>query len=574
MMTPIAKENVKFLGRAYACKEGAWCAYSGSGIEFKVIGEASTVRIEVTGDSTASDPKAGENQARIGIVVNRRRVITCLMDEPVKTFEVPVSCGDVVRVLKLSESAMSTMMITGIDPGSTTIAPTEDKDLFIEIVGDSITCGYGVEDEDPLHHFRTETEDNTKSYSYRTVTNLDADYAFVSLSGYGIISGYSDDGETRHPEQLIPLFYEKVGFSYGNLGGVQPQDVAWDFENHRTPDVVVINLGTNDDSYCVEHADRRDWYRDDYVKFLKVIRARNPKAIILCTLGMMGTRLCDKVEEAVALFRKETGDEMTYAMPFEEQRPEDGLVADYHPTEVTHRKAAIVLSKRICELLRIHSGNEAVPSRLPAGGQTAKRFAAVTFDDGPNTDTTPEILKVLAKHGVKGSFFVNGCNIDEETGDILKAMDAAGHEINNHTFSHPGMPELTREEMLDEVDKTDALIEKYTGHKASFFRPPYIAVSEEMYEVIPHPFIEGHGCDDWNPEVTIPERIERTLQGQDNGMIILLHDAKENVATAEALDDILTIMQCRGYEFLTLTELFRVRGQVPAAHEKVIYSYV
>lgn len=114
------------------------------------------------------------------------------------------------------------------------------KKYLIEFVGDSITCGYGVDAKDQNENFKTLTENFSKTYAYLAAQALDADYSVVAFSGHGIISGYSGDG-TKNAEGTLPKYYTKLGRNENYPGD-------WDFENHQ-PDFVVINLGTNDNTY-------------------------------------------------------------------------------------------------------------------------------------------------------------------------------------------------------------------------------------------------------------------------------------------------------------------------------------
>jgi lysophospholipase L1-like esterase len=215
--------------------------------------------------------------------------------------------------------------------------------MLIEFIGDSITCGYGIDDEDRDHHFSTSTEDFTKTYAYKTARELNADYSAVALSGYGIISGYTT-GE-KASEQSLPRYYDKVGFSYGSFPGLNIAETGWDFT--RAADVIVINLGTNDDSYCQNDKDKQAEFAAKYEEFIKTVRSRNKDAKILCALGIMGGRLYPSVELAAENYNKATGDENVFCMKFDEQQMSDGLAADWHPTERTNVKAAQKLTAEI-----------------------------------------------------------------------------------------------------------------------------------------------------------------------------------------------------------------------------------
>lgn len=344
------EETVKLLGRTYFADGKLYCALSGTGAEFTFTGTKCTVTVD--GDPNSGNPTAADNQARVGIYVNGERVIDDMVDntqEVYDVFESDTPQEVTVSIMKLSESPMSTIAISGISVTGSEIKPTPDKDLLIEFIGDSITCGYGVDDPDKDHHFVTATEDVTKAYAYKTAQALNADHSMVSFSGYGIISGYTNN-DIKVVAQTVPKFYTKLGYSWTKNGSFSPADIDWDFSK-RQPDVIVINLGTNDDSYTKNETERQEEYQAAYVEFLKTIREKNPDAKILCTLGIMGDRLFDYVYLAVEAYTQETGDTNISAMKFDPQSPNDGYSADWHPSVTTHDKAAEKLAAEIKSLI-------------------------------------------------------------------------------------------------------------------------------------------------------------------------------------------------------------------------------
>lgn len=319
-------------------------------MEFSFYGRAA--RITLQGDDIAA---TGNNLARIGISVNGIRVIDDQVDQPRKTYTVFESDTEqevTIRITKLSEAAMSTVGIGEIAvEAAEGIRPTPRQLHTVEFIGDSITCGYGVDDEEALHAFSTATEDVTKAYAYLTAEQLGADYSMVCYSGYGIITGYTENDQklTTH---LLPDYYEKVGKSEGRFGGsLLPQEVPWEFSRF-TPELIVINLGTNDDSYTKEDPVKQADYAENYVAFLQKVTQNNPHSTILCTLGIMGDRLYPYLEQAVDRYSRETGDSRISVMKFEVQREEDGYAVDFHPSQVTHRKAADRLTAEIRRLMK------------------------------------------------------------------------------------------------------------------------------------------------------------------------------------------------------------------------------
>ena len=140
-----------------------------------------------------------------------------------------------------------------------------------------------------------------------------------------------------------------------------------------------------------------------------------------------------------------------------------------------------------------------------------KKLVALSFDDGPNTETTVKMLDMLKKHKVKASFFVIGNNINEESAKVMQRAHKEGHDIENHSRTHSAMPTLSADSMRAEIEYTSALVEKYVGERPQFFRPPYIALNKTMFDSIELPFICGDGCNDWEANVTADERLEKML---------------------------------------------------------------
>lgn len=348
----ITDENVKMIGRTCMEQGVLWCGHSGSGIEFQMTG--TSVTVVLVGDDTTQG-NVTEGKARVGIYVNGSRIHDTMLEQPEQRFCVFQSSEPqtvTVRILKLSECAMSVMGIRDIEAETIDgIHPTAKKKHTIEFVGDSITCGFGVDLEDPDTPFQTNTEDVTHAYAYKVAEKLNADYSMVCFSGYGVLSGYTD-ADIRQDDQLVPTYYEKVGFSYGRpFGTMQLQDVSWNFANNQ-PELVVINLGTNDDSYCKDDTLKQQQFTEKYIDFLKMIRRNNPKTTILCIVGLMGGRIYPAVESAADQYRNQTAETNVYAMKLNEQLPEDGLVSCSHPTEISQEKASLAVVNKIKQIMK------------------------------------------------------------------------------------------------------------------------------------------------------------------------------------------------------------------------------
>lgn len=212
-------------------------------------------------------------------------------------------------------------------------------------------------------------------------------------------------------------------------------------------------------------------------------------------------------------------------------------------------------------------------TQMTESEHTEPKVIALTFDDGPNTTTTNEVLDVLEKYGIKASFFLIGNNIDSESAKAVKRAYDMGCEIGNHSKTHSYMDKMSVEDIIAEIEETNAKIVEITGEEPKFFRPPYISVNKDMIDNIDMPFIAGYGANDWVDKYTAEHRAKLVIRQARDGGIILLHDAKGNSQTVQALDIIIPELQSQGYEFVTISEVFARKGITPEAHNGKIYSY-
>ena len=186
------------------------------------------------------------------------------------------------------------------------------------------------------------------------------------------------------------------------------------------------------------------------------------------------------------------------------------------------------------------------------------KVAALTFDDGPNA-STPKLLDVLASKGVKATFFVVG-SMAEANPDILKRMAAAGHEIENHTYSHRNLRYLPEVEIERELVRTASVIRSITGMSSRFFRPPgghqngNLASAAGKYGF--SPVFWTVNCS--KNEGTKPEQIVRQVVSETvPGSIILMHNVED--VTLMALPKVIDELKARGYRLVTLAAMLNER---------------
>lgn len=191
-------------------------------------------------------------------------------------------------------------------------------------------------------------------------------------------------------------------------------------------------------------------------------------------------------------------------------------------------------------------------------GSRDEKLIALTFDDGPHPKETNEVLDILDKYNVKGTFFVVGKHANWYSDPLIRAAKE-GHEIGNHTFNHPDITSLNTDDIKKEIKDCEDTLVKLTGKKPTLFRPPYGSYKQDKlgkianecgYKIILWTTIDAK---DWKnpPSSQISHTITTNVQ---NGDIILLHDyGTKN--TVKALDIIIPTMMEKGYKFVTVSEL-------------------
>jgi len=192
---------------------------------------------------------------------------------------------------------------------------------------------------------------------------------------------------------------------------------------------------------------------------------------------------------------------------------------------------------------------------------TDKKEIAITFDDGPDATYTPQVLKVLADYNAKATFFVIGKNIAGNEA-LLQQMDAAGHLIGNHTFSHSFFIDFkSRKGFMDELTQTMALVYKSTGRQMKFFRPPYGVTTPNLAKAAKD---LNYSVIGWNvrsldtkadSEELIFERVKKQLKP---GAVILFHDT--SAKTVNVLKQTLEFAQKNGFKIVSAAELLDVEA--------------
>jgi peptidoglycan-N-acetylglucosamine deacetylase len=177
----------------------------------------------------------------------------------------------------------------------------------------------------------------------------------------------------------------------------------------------------------------------------------------------------------------------------------------------------------------------------------------LTFDDGPNPQHTPRLLDLLARHGIKASFFVVGQKVERHP-DIVARIVAEGHMLGNHSYSHWSFKPMTQAGRLKEIRQTDELLQRYTGQAVHRMRPP---AGQMAPALLWHFALNRRNLVHWSYDsldYQQPQHAELVARLLDTppapGDIILMHD--DNGAAVDALAEAIPVWLERGYTFLPL----------------------
>ena len=181
-----------------------------------------------------------------------------------------------------------------------------------------------------------------------------------------------------------------------------------------------------------------------------------------------------------------------------------------------------------------------------------KKMIALTFDDGPNYNTS-KILEILNKYNVRATFFVLGSKINHNE-KIIKTMDEYGMEIGNHTYSHKLMTSMSNLDIIKEVEDTSDLIYNIVGKYPNLVRPSYGSFNKKIKESINMPIIIWNiDTLDWKSHNS-KKIVSRVMNKVSDGDIILMHDIYS--ATVKAVDILVPKLISEGYQLISVSELF------------------
>ena len=324
--------SIRYSGRQEVDQQGrVVVGYSGARARMRF--EGSSIAVRITDDS-------GENYAQAW--VDGERLPKFRLNDPSGYYQIAdgLSAGaHTVEVMRITECFLGLTRFDGFvfPEGGNALAWKDEDTRKIEFIGDSITCGYGVEAEDANMPFEASTENFSLDYSGLTVRALGADFLVVARSGIGMVRNY--DGPFEGNEDAMPFVYPNT-FYLNN-------EYVWDFQKF-TPDLVCINLGTNDFSTSGVNVDT---YVDRYTEFATNALERYPEAELVLIQGPMnnGPELRAALDRVLSNLQEVDADRVNFVELSAQGAV--GFGASYHPNQAQSRINADELTSYLSDLM-------------------------------------------------------------------------------------------------------------------------------------------------------------------------------------------------------------------------------
>lgn len=197
-----------------------------------------------------------------------------------------------------------------------------------------------------------------------------------------------------------------------------------------------------------------------------------------------------------------------------------------------------------------------------------KKYVALTFDDGPNPKTTPELLDILKKYNVKATFFTLWKNVAAYP-EIVKREKKEWHEIASHSWSHSSFLRLKNEQIKKEIKTTDDAIKNAIWIEAKLFRPPYWAQDQRTNKLVWKTIVMWSVDSlDWKYR-KVEKNLQHTMKQVSNWSIILFHDIHQT--SVDTIEPLIKKLKSEWYEFLTVSEILKL-WQWKNLKQKICYS--
>jgi len=331
-LIPADSPHIRYSGRIDDSQPGT-VVFGWSGVR---------ARMAFEGDSVGMHMDALHKNNWVNVLIDGRRVDKILIEDKDGHQQLAADLGPgphTIEIVKATEGMVGNIAFKGFtlpDDGKSLPWSGPAETRRIEFIGDSITCGYGIEADGPDNPFLPETENFSDSYAAHAIRALDADYLIVARSGIGMLRNYGGPAE-GNPGDNMPAVYDRTLFKS------QTPAPTWD-PARFTPDVVCINLCTNDFS---KGGPDLALFEETYATFVRRIQDRYPDARIVLLLGPMTTK--PEIREILERVAANTGDTVSCFQMSPQGK--HGFGAHYHPSKKQGEINGAELAAHLSELM-------------------------------------------------------------------------------------------------------------------------------------------------------------------------------------------------------------------------------
>jgi peptidoglycan/xylan/chitin deacetylase (PgdA/CDA1 family) len=193
---------------------------------------------------------------------------------------------------------------------------------------------------------------------------------------------------------------------------------------------------------------------------------------------------------------------------------------------------------------------------------TGRKWVALTFDDGPHPEYTPQFMELLKSKNVRATFFLLGPMVKNRP-ELAKQLVDSGFEVANHSWKHPTLSKLSPDAIREELQKTTDIITEATGAKVELLRPPYGSANKKVQDICDELGLRiitwNIDTDDWRKETTADKMTSTVMTNLRDGSIILMHDRSDKAFETTA--NVIDMIREKGYEFVTVGELIGLRAE-------------
>nr|WP_315104092.1 SGNH/GDSL hydrolase family protein [uncultured Catonella sp.] len=326
----MAFEKVKLLGRTNEKEDKLLLRDSYTGLSFYCKG---SITLTITPENETDK----DSCPYVGIVVDDDilNVTKVAVTKELKDIKLLKNDGKLhkIDIVKLTEEQYGNVWLSSLHfEDEASVKKTETPDKSILFIGDSITAGYGVNGIDGEDDFTTFEENILGSSAIFTAKKTGSEVFVFARSGHGIISGWIP------PEVDVP-----------NKDGIIQNFFPFEGDTFPESDYIVINLGTNDNSYIRGREECLKLFKNEYTKFIVNLRKLYPLAKIFVAYGVMDTALLPAIRDLVKEYKEQSGDKNILFVKLEQQKESEGIGAAGHPSIAVNERVAESLAKVILE---------------------------------------------------------------------------------------------------------------------------------------------------------------------------------------------------------------------------------